>query len=98
MTLNLTFDNSLTNPGMSRGLVIIRLMPPICMNTRQFAVSAKMWYSGIAVMTTSSPTRRFVPSHADACSMFATMLRWVSIAPFATPVVPPVYCRNAMSS
>ena len=26
------------------------------------------------------------------------MLRWVSIAPFATPVVPPVYCRNAMSS
>ena len=30
--------------------------------------------------------------------MFATMLRWVSIAPLATPVVPPVYCRNAMSS
>ena len=26
------------------------------------------------------------------------MLRWVSIAPLATPVVPPVYCRNAMSS
>ena len=26
------------------------------------------------------------------------MLRWSSIAPFATPVVPPVYCRNAMSS
>lgn len=25
------------------------------------------------------------------------MLRWVSIAPFATPVVPPVYCRKARS-
>ena len=33
-----------------------------------------------------------------ACSTFATMLRCVSIAPLATPVVPPVYCRNAMSS
>ncbi len=26
------------------------------------------------------------------------MLRWVSVAPFATPVVPPVYCRKASSS
>ena len=26
------------------------------------------------------------------------MLRWVSTAALATPVVPPVYCRNAMSS
>ena len=26
------------------------------------------------------------------------MLRWVSIAPFETPVVPPVYWRNARSS
>ena len=26
------------------------------------------------------------------------MLRWVSIAPFGTPVVPPVYCRKASSS
>ncbi len=40
----------------------------------------------------------FGPIHASACSMFATMLRWVSIAPLATPVVPPVYCRKAMSS
>ena len=30
--------------------------------------------------------------------MFATMLRCVSIAPLATPVVPPVYCRKATSS
>ncbi|CSI46301.1 Uncharacterised protein [Vibrio cholerae] len=33
-----------------------------------------------------------------ACSTFATMLRCVRMAPFATPVVPPVYCRKAMSS
>ena len=26
------------------------------------------------------------------------MLRWVSMAPFETPVVPPVYCRKARSS
>ena len=26
------------------------------------------------------------------------MLRWVSTAPLDTPVVPPVYCRKAMSS
>ena len=34
---------------------------------------------------------------ALACSTFATMLRWVSTAALATPVVPPVYCRKAMS-
>ena len=37
-------------------------------------------------------------TQARACSTFATMFRCSSIAPFATPVVPPVYCRNAMSS
>ncbi|MNP84891.1 hypothetical protein D3C76_1844000 [compost metagenome] len=30
--------------------------------------------------------------------MLATRLPWVSIAPFANPVVPPVYCNTAMSS
>ncbi len=39
-----------------------------------------------------------LPIQAEACCMFAIMLRWVSIAPLATPVVPPVYCRNARSS
>ena len=29
--------------------------------------------------------------------MFATMFRWVSTAALETPVVPPVYCRKAMS-
>ena len=36
--------------------------------------------------------------HARAWIMLATMFLLSSIAPFATPVVPPVYCRNAMSS
>ena len=34
---------------------------------------------------------------ALAWSTFATMFRWVRTAALATPVVPPVYCRNAMS-
>ena len=33
----------------------------------------------------------------DRCKL-ATRLRFVRTRPFATPVVPPVYCRNAMSS
>ncbi len=35
---------------------------------------------------------------ALACSTLATMFRCVRIAALAMPVVPPVYCRNAMSS
>ena len=67
------------------------------MKTRPFAVNAKMWYSGSAVMMISSPYFTLVPIHAAACCMLATRLRWVSIAPLATPVVPPVYCRKARS-
>ena len=37
-------------------------------------------------------------NQASACSMAATMLRWVRTAPLDRPVVPPVYCRKAMSS
>ena len=69
------------------------------MNTSPFAVKAKMWYSGRAVMITSLPRSSLLaPIQAEACCMFATRLRWVSMAPLATPVVPPVYCRKAMSS
>ena len=64
----------------------------------QFPVSAKMWYSGSGVMIVSLAAIFARCHHALACSTFATMLRCVSIAPLATPVVPPVYCRNAMSS
>src|SRR5258708_11847192 len=32
------------------------------------------------------------------CSRLARKLRWVSMAPLLTPVVPPVYCRAARVS
>src|SRR3546814_12328022 len=44
--------------------------------TRPFAVSEKMWYSGSAVMITSSPGLALPPIQAPACSMFAIMLPW----------------------
>ncbi|MCY1534406.1 hypothetical protein D9M68_697760 [compost metagenome] len=46
-----------------------------------------------------SPTRASAGwNQASACKTAAMMLRWVSTAPLERPVVPPVYCRNAMSS
>ena len=36
-------------------------------------------------------------NQACACRLFDTRLRWVSIAAFGVPVVPPVYCRRATS-
>ncbi|MNN18450.1 hypothetical protein D3C81_1316580 [compost metagenome] len=56
-----------------------------------------MWYSGSGVIRISQPSLRLEPISALHCSMFATRLRWVSIAPLATPVVPPVYCSTATS-
>ena len=55
MAVNGIFASSLTKPGMSRGLVIRWFCAPNFMNTRQFAVSAKMWYSGSAVTMSSLP-------------------------------------------
>ena len=49
-------------------------------------------------MATSVPSLKSAEIQAPVCSMLARMFRWVSIAPFETPVVPPVYCRKAMSS
>ena len=47
----------------------------------------------------SCPARNVgLPIHAAACSTFVLMLPCDSIAPLATPVVPPVYCRKARSS
>ena len=37
-------------------------------------------------------------NQAVICSTLAVTLRWRSTAPFDMPVVPPVYCRNAISS
>ncbi len=43
IAVNLNFAISFTNPGMSRGFGISTFSPPSDMNTRQFAVSEKMW-------------------------------------------------------
>ena len=83
---------------MSRGFVTRMLFAPMRMKTIAQAVSEKMWYSGRAAIATSLPGTSCVVIHAPTCCMFATMLAWVSIAPLATPVVPPVYWRKAMSS
>jgi hypothetical protein len=44
-----------------------------------------MWKNGSTPTSTSSAPIRCT---ARICSMFATRLRWVSITPFETPVVP----------
>ncbi len=49
-------------------------------------------------MTTASSMSFSSGMKATTCTVFATRLRWVSTAPLETPVVPPVYCRKAMSS
>ena len=89
-------------PGMSRGLGISRHMAPMRMPSRQHAVSAKMWYSGSAVTivmrSTCLPFLSAGCSQASFCSTLAMTLRCSSVAPFDTPVVPPVYCRKATSS
>ncbi|MNE42065.1 hypothetical protein D3C80_1361710 [compost metagenome] len=56
-----------------------------------------MWYSGSGAIRISQPSLRSEPIKARHCSMLAIRLRWVSIAPLATPVVPPVYCSTATS-
>ncbi|MNT49726.1 hypothetical protein D3C72_1865980 [compost metagenome] len=98
IAVTLYFFSSLMKPGMSRGLVISTLRAPSSVNTIRFAVSEKMWYSGRAVMMISWPSRTTGLTHSPACSMLATMFLCSSIAPLATPVVPPVYCRKAISS
>ena len=55
------------------------------------------WNSGSAIRTTSLPGSASV-NHARACAQFATKLKCVSMTPFDTPVVPPVYCNSARSS
>ena len=53
---------------------------------------------GSGETTISLASRKLPEIHTPACSRLARMLRCVSIAPLDTPVVPPVYCRKAMSS
>ena len=49
-------------------------------------------------MKTSPPGSNSPPIHEEVCWRFETTLPWLRAAPLATPVVPPVYWRNATSS
>src|SRR5215204_5191626 len=49
-------------------------------------------------MTWSARSPRQLFIQRSIWTTFAATLRWVSVAPLATPVVPPVYCRKATSS
>src|SRR5581483_10036394 len=58
-----------------------------------------MWKYGITTRYRSAPPYTYAGFvHDSFCRMFAQMLRWVSIAPFGVPVVPPVYCSTATSA
>src|SRR5256885_8775356 len=48
--------------------------------------------------STLFPYTTLFRSQAWACSVAATMQRWVSTAPLDRPVVPPVYWRKATES
>jgi hypothetical protein len=74
------------------------LCAPRCVNKKQFAVNEKMWYSGSAVMMTGRPHGRH--RRLDPGGRLQQIRHHVSMRQhraFATPVVPPVYCRNAAS-
>ena len=69
---------------MSRGLGISVRLEPWRMASRH-SVSAKMWYSGSAAMLLAlviANLGQAQVNQASACKVAATMLRWVSTAPF----------------
>ena len=74
------------------------LRPPKAKNTIRFAVNAKMWYSGSAVITVSRPSSTPGFHTSMHWAMLASRLPSVSAAPLLTPVVPPVYCSEATRS
>jgi hypothetical protein len=96
-TLHFQRPSSATSAGRSRGLLISTLRLPQVMND-SVEVRQKMWYIGSGAMTISRPSSKLPEIHMPVCSRLASRLRWLSIAPLETPVVPPVYCRKAMSS
>ena len=69
---------------------------PVAMPRFIAAVMANTWKKGIT-HSIRSPFGSTSPIHNRTCSVLAVTLAWVSIAPFGIPVVPPVYCSNAMS-
>ena len=60
-----------------------------------------MWNGGSTASMRSSPSRNaFAPAVIVSryCALAAVRLACVSIAPFGSPVVPPVYCSTAIAS
>ena len=93
------FFSSFTKPGISRGFVINTAVTPNSINNKQFTVRAKTWYRGKAKMANRSRLRSPTKGWAIhlAWNTFTIILPCDNIAPFATPVVPPVYCKKAKS-
>ena len=54
-----------------------------------------MWKNGSTATVVSSSV---ISAGASVCSMFATRLRWVSMTPLLSPVVPDEYGRTTTSS
>src|SRR6266852_8923202 len=54
-----------------------------------------MWNKGKAATMTSASSS--LESQCLVWQALVTRFAWVSIAPLEVPVVPPVYCRQAMS-
>ena len=81
----------------SRGFGTSQLSAPRVKKVMKFTISANTWYSGIAVTMTWPGTVISGGMKALYCSTLATRLRCDSAAPFDSPVVPPVYCRNSRS-
>ena len=61
-------------------------------------VKANIWYKGNAHIAKSSPNFNWFPTHSRTWIALASIFLWDKIAAFTPPVVPPVYCKNAMSS
>ena len=60
-------------------------------------VIPKTWKKGKLARLTSLPMST-LPIQALICCTLNDRLRWVSMTALDTPVVPPVYCRTAISS
>ena len=94
------FINNFIKPVISRGLATNNNLAPLRIPSRPQAVSAKIWVMGKAHKKTNCCWRFFkAGSSQDSIWMIlAKILRCNKTAPLDTPVVPPVYCKKAMSS
>lgn len=86
-----------TSDWMSRGFATSTSVPAESVAQFMQTVMPKTWKSGMQVSTTSEAYSIF-ENHALVCCAFTVRLRCVSMAPFETPVVPPVYWSTAISS